>query len=81
MFFILCFLFSWPLSKSNLPGSKLKKWFLVIALSGIAYGTTMEFVQKYWIPNRSFELLDIMADSIGCLLAFVYSWRKFLRRG
>ena len=29
----------------------------------------MEFVQKYWIPNRSFELGDIVADSAGCLLA------------
>jgi len=50
-------------------------------LGGIVYGTIMEFVQKYWIPNRSFEILDIAADSVGCLLAYLYSRRRFLQGG
>ena len=77
MFGILCFLFNRAYSKIILNRSTLKKYFLAVTLAGIAYGTTMEFVQKYWIPNRSFELLDILADSIGCLLALLYCRRKF----
>jgi VanZ family protein len=39
-------------------------------LAGIAYGTAMEFVQKYWVSNRSFDVWDIVADSVGCFLAY-----------
>jgi VanZ family protein len=28
----------------------------------------MEFVQENWIPNRSFDLLDILADTIGSIV-------------
>src|SRR5476651_2636087 len=73
MFFILCFLFARPFRLSGLAMSQRKKWFLFIMLCGIAYGTIMEFVQKYWIPNRSFELGDIAADTVGCLLAYLIS--------
>ncbi|MES2331953.1 MAG: VanZ family protein [Bacteroidota bacterium] len=81
LFFILCFLFCRPFRNSNQTNEQRKKWFVWILLSGILYGTIMEFVQKYWIPNRSFEVWDIAADSVGCLLAYWYSSRKFLQRG
>jgi len=77
MFGILCFLFNRAFNKIILTRSTLKKYLLAVTLAGIAYGTIMEFVQKYWIPDRSFELLDILADSIGCLLALLYCRRKF----
>ena len=77
LFFILCFLFSRPFSKTLLSKASRTKWFLGIMLSGIAYGTIMEFIQETWVANRSFELLDIAADSVGCLLAYWYSVRNF----
>ena len=46
-------------------------------VSGIAYGTIMEFIQEAWVANRSFELLDIAADGVGCLLAYWYRVRNF----
>lgn len=76
MFGMLCFLFSMPFYRSDLPAERKKAAFLVIGFSGIAYGVIMEFVQKYWIPNRSFELWDIAADSTGCLLFWLWSLRK-----
>ena len=81
LFFILCFLFSFPIKRSSLTKNEKLKWFVLITLAGIAYGTLMEFVQDRWIPNRSFEVLDIVADGTGSTLALVYSWRKFLRGG
>ncbi len=77
MFFMLCFLFARPFRVSSLDISQRNKWFLFIMLSGIAYGTAMEFVQKYWIPNRSFELGDIAADTAGCFFAYLASRRWF----
>ncbi len=68
LFSILCFLFC----------RAVQKRFLFIMVMGIAYGIIMEFVQKYWIPNRSFEILDIVADSAGCVLGYLYSRRKFV---
>ena len=81
LFGILCFLCSFPLRSSTLSQQQKKKWFVLITLAGITYGTIMEFVQDQWIPNRSFELMDIAADSTGCALALFYSFRKFMRGG
>jgi VanZ family protein len=81
LFFVLCFLFAHPLRESNLSIEKKKNYFLLIAIGGIVYGTLVEFVQKYWIPNRSFELADIVADSTGCIFAYFFSRWKFSGKG
>ncbi len=81
LFFIACYLFAWPLKKSAVKNQVRKRWLVVITLIGIAYGIIMEFVQERWIPNRSFEVGDIVADSTGCLLAYLYALRKFLQKG
>jgi len=77
-FTTLCLLFSFPLNKRLTKVSKIKQWFWIISLTGICYGIAIEFIQENWIPNRSFELLDIVADSTGCLLALLISYRKLL---
>jgi VanZ family protein len=79
LFCILCYLFALPFTKGNLPTTTQKSRFLFILISGITYGIVMEFVQKYWIPNRSFEMGDIVADSIGCLFTYLYFLRRILR--
>jgi VanZ family protein len=81
LFFILCFLFAWSFSTKHYQDTQRRKVFLWILLSGIAYGIMIEFVQKYWVANRSFEIGDILADSTGCLLAYLYSLRKFINKG
>ena len=40
----------------------------IIALSSTAYGIVMEFVQKYYATSRSFDLTDILADTVGVSL-------------
>ncbi len=40
----------------------------------------MEFVQKYFIPNRSFDVGDIIADGIGCAIGFVLSARPLYKK-
>jgi VanZ family protein len=80
MFGVLCFLFCRAVNTISLPTKNAEKHFVLIMLMGIAYGIVMEFVQKWWIPNRSFELTDILADATGCVLGWLYSRNKFAGR-
>jgi VanZ family protein len=62
LFGALSFLWCWAIK--NTYGKKLRHFF-IIAMVVLAYGIMMEFVQKYWIPNRSFDLGDIAGDGVG----------------
>ena len=76
LFAILAFLFMMPVSKSSLP---LKNKWQIILKTAIAisiWGLTIEFIQRFFIPGRSFDLLDWAADSFGVLVA-VIACRKF----
>jgi hypothetical protein len=50
----------------------LRRFFIIFAL-GCIYGISMEYVQKYFIPGRDFDLADIIADMIGAGLAYGFS--------
>lgn len=67
LFFMLSFLFFWGIVSTK-PGTHNRRLLLVIALLALSYGIALEFVQKYWIPNRSFDGWDILADGIGSFL-------------
>lgn len=81
MFGLLCVLWSMPLRSGVVSIKQKKQWFGRILCAGIAYGVAMEFVQKYFIPNRSFEIMDIIADSTGCLTGYLVSRWKLLGGG
>lgn len=62
LFAILSFLFC--------KTSKKKNYWIVAILCAV-YGMVMEFVQKNYIPNRSFDILDIIADTVGSFAALM----------
>ncbi len=72
MFGILVFLFSFPYFKSHLHSAKKIYYFLWIAIVASLWGLAIEFIQKYFVVGRSFELLDWAADSLGALISFLY---------
>ena len=78
MFAILVWLFCWAIHKKCSKNIKLTKTFIVIGLLCLGYGIGMEFVQKYFVVNRSFDTGDIVADAVGCTIGFVYSNRKLI---
>lgn len=65
----LVFLFALPLLKS--PFSQKQKLFysIRISLAAIVWGITIEFLQKFYVPSRDFDLLDWAADAGGVLIA------------
>ena len=79
MFAIMVFLWCWSVLRLNYGIEKLKNIFLVIAIVWLLYGTGMEFVQKYYIANRSFDAGDILADGVGCLIGLLYSWKRYIK--
>lgn len=54
---------------------------LMVLFFAIGYGVLMEFVQFAFIPGRYYEIDDMLANGVGCLLAWgVYGgWLGFKR--
>ncbi|MBN8855921.1 MAG: VanZ family protein [Sphingobacteriales bacterium] len=72
-------LWNFYLSTRPLSTKKLLRWFFFIFMVGNALGIGMEFVQKYWIPFRDFDTVDIIADMIGAGVGYGVSTIFFLR--
>ncbi len=79
IFGVLAFLFMYPFVKSSLP--KKQQWYycIKIAIATCIYGYITELLQKYFIPGRSYDIIDFTADSIGGLLALAFSKIFFLK--
>lgn len=65
MFFLLTILFSYPFSKMPAPPAVKAAIFNKVALYVILYGILMEFIQKFFTSARSFDVIDILFDSLG----------------
>jgi VanZ family protein len=79
LFSILTFLFIYPVSKLDFTNSFKKNTAIKIALAAWIWALTTEFIQKYFIPDRSFDMYDWAADSFGILVAFIWCWKKYLK--
>ena len=79
VFGLLCILFCMPFNKSSIDPGKRIKYFILIALGISIYGYATELIQKYWIPGRSYDLLDWAADSMGTLIGLLFSRKRFNR--
>lgn len=67
MFSGLTFLFCYPFAMSDVSPRLLIKNFIQIAIYSTLYGIAMEYVQKYFVRGRSFDLTDIVFDTLGSL--------------
>lgn len=76
----MAFLACWAIFKNNKKPGKNRSYFIIAGLLCIAYGVGMEYVQKYYVPNRSFDVGDIIADSVGSVLGTVYSIRRYIKK-
>src|SRR5689334_20778044 len=65
LFFILVYLW-----RSAYEGKQMGSIFFLLVFS-LCYGFAVEFVQENWVPNRSFDLYDVLADMTGAVLAII----------
>ena len=71
---IFCvFVILWSFYFAAKTEKKNRSIFFVLFISACLYGIAMEYVQKYFIPRRDFDLEDILADLIGSALGFIIS--------
>ena len=77
LFMILVILWSKAYSHTKNTHSDVRKILFKIMVVGCLYGILMEIVQKYFIPFRSFDLGDIIADGIGCVAGYFFAIKRF----
>ncbi|MFI5124533.1 MAG: VanZ family protein [Chitinophagales bacterium] len=71
---IFCvFVVLWSFYYAAKPDKKNRNFFFIIFITACLYGIAMEYVQKYFIPRRDFDVEDILADVIGSALGFIIS--------
>jgi VanZ family protein len=52
--------------------TKWRQIIVLVTFLSVGLGIGLEFLQLYYIPNRSFDGNDIIADSTGAILAGIY---------
>ena len=80
MFGMLAFLFMRPVGLSSVTDQQKKMLFFKIMLAAITWGITTEFIQKFFIAGRSFDLIDWAADSAGIILARLVAGKLYLHK-
>ncbi len=80
LFSILSFLLCWWWYKSQRPVASWRRAFIYSIFACIIYGISMEFVQKYLVSNRSFDVYDIVADSVGSALGGWFSIKRYIKK-
>lgn len=68
IFGLLVWLISFPFFKTDYVSLSL---FIKITVAVIFYGIAMEFVQKYLTTDRDYDTWDMVADSVGAILACI----------
>lgn len=62
----------WHFASSGKTTPALRWKFISATAVMILLGVIMEYVQLYFIPNRSFDTWDIVADAAGAVLAGIW---------
>ncbi len=70
IFTLLVFLFCRPIQLKGFFTNILVKFYIVVGMVFIVYGIFIEIIQELFIKGRSFEALDILADTIGCFIGY-----------
>ena len=76
LFFVLSYTFLLYFKKSDKKYLKNKRFQIIAIILCILFGILLEFYQKLFVPSRSFDIADMLADAIGAIfgLLFFYSY-------
>ncbi len=57
----------WAIGFSDSGVSRMMPFLIFFTTLAVALGVSVEFMQKYWIPGRDFEIGDMVADAVGAI--------------
>ncbi len=69
-----------PLAKRPQPHTVILVW---MAIAATLFGILMEYVQKYFTTDRSFDWTDMVADGVGAFLSCLcmrYLFRQYQKK-
>ena len=66
----LVFLTAYPFIRALRASKSL---LIKISITYALYGVLIEFIQKYYASDRSFDYTDMMADAFGCFVGYLFS--------
>ncbi len=78
-FMVMTFLFCWIFYETKYSPNYRLRYFIKIALAASVWGLIIEFIQRFYIPGRDYELLDWAADSLGSIIGLLISCKYLLR--
>lgn len=78
IFGLMVILFVRPLAASAMPVAHKKNYFILITICCILWGLATEYIQKYFVQGRDFDLWDFAADALGAGIAFLFSIKYLL---
>ena len=79
LFGTLAFLFMRPITRSSAGDREKWIYVILITISTSVWGLSTEFIQKFLVSGRSFELADWLADSVGAVLALLLNRKLYFR--
>ncbi len=77
VFYFIFVLFWFSVKKT---GSNLKKISRTVFLWAVGYGMLMELLQNLLTDNRTADVLDVLANTLGALVALLLINYKFLNK-
>lgn len=80
LFGVQVFLACWGYCGRATQVSSRRLPFLFFTVLAIAFGVGIEFLQDGYIPNRTFQIGDIVADSLGSALGCGMSFLTFPKK-
>ncbi len=72
--FYFVFVYFWTKSLKN----KTLNFVLIILFLGVITGIAIEFLQENFTNHRTFDWYDILANSVGAVVSFIYV-KKFMQ--
>jgi VanZ family protein len=79
LFFIMVVLWCLALRQKR-DTSERKKLFIKIGTAALVYGISIELIQHFFIPHRSFDLIDLIADAAGSALGLVFCMSRYIKK-
>lgn len=79
IFALFVVLWCWYINARR-PATRRTGSFIYITIIAILLGYIMELVQKYFVPNRDYDLWDVVADAVGALAGLLISLKIFAKK-
>jgi VanZ family protein len=73
------FLWSFYFASKKKINNNLNRRFTSLLIIACVYGVATELMQKYFIPNRDYDIYDIAADASGAVIGYIIVRLTFFR--